>query len=117
MSAMETRHVVEKIQDDLMYVIEELLFDRTGEAKSELADILHRLPAQRAVLGDAFSDQMQALFSAALERLRRGTRHEAHDALVDLRRGLRNCVQALDGQARTYPYGTQLGQPGSAAAQ
>lgn len=104
-----------KIQDDLVYVIEELLFDHTGEARSELAEILTRLEAQAPLLGPAFAARLRDELERWLPELRHGDRVAARLALVALRRGLRNCLLRLDGQRETYPYGKELGWPGEPA--
>lgn len=107
---------IAKIQDDLVYVIEELLRDYTGEARGELVEMLHRLDAQAAVLGADFAGRLRDQLAPELSRLRGVERGAAHGALIDLRRGLRNVQLRLQGQQDTYPYGTELGWPGEAGA-
>lgn len=105
-----------KIQDDLVYVLEELLRDCTGEARSELTDVLRRLDAQTAVLGADLADQLRHWLQEELPRLRGGGRGDGHRTLIALRRGLRNAQLRLEGQPEIYPYGAKLRWPGSAVA-
>lgn len=116
MSNMDVRGIIEKIQDDLVYVIEELLFDRIGEASSELNEVLQRLEAQQAWLGEGFVLRLQRQLAVALDRMSVSDRFGAASALVDIRRGLRNCQLELVGKPLTYPYGMELGRPGEVVA-
>lgn len=112
MESTDAAALVAKIQDDIVYVIEELLFDSTGEARSELGEIVGRLAGQEAVLGPRFTGRLRELLEPALEAMRARDRRTVSVALQGLRRGLRNCQLRMAGLPRAYPYGTELGVPG-----
>lgn len=94
-----------KIQDDVVYVIESLLEGFSGEAKSEMADIVERFPAQAPLLGEVFARQLRPQLAQALELLQGREREAAVTLLIGMRRGLRNCLLRLQGMGEVYPYG------------
>lgn len=108
---------IAKIQDDLTYVIEELLRGHGGEARSEMNDLLGRLEGQVAQLGEAFAGRLRRLLEQAFRHLEVGERSAASVSLIDLRRGLRNLQLRMQGQHDTYPYGEELGWPGVSSGQ
>lgn len=107
--------LVAKLQDDIVYVLEELLFDCTGEARTELGEILARLDGQAALLGPRFTGRLRERLEPALAALRAGAMRDACLALQGLRRGLRNCQLQMRGLPQAYPYGTELGLPDRSA--
>lgn len=111
MESTDAAVLVAKIQDDIVYVMEDLLFDYTGEAKSELGEILGRLAGQEAVLGPRFTGRLRELLEPALAALRARDMRTVHLALLGLRRGLRNCQLRLAGLPKAYPLGAELGVP------
>lgn len=95
-----------KIQDDVVYVLESLLEDYGGEARSEMVDIVARFPAQAPLLGEALARQLRPQLEQALELLRGREREAVVRLLIAMRRGLRNCQLRVQGQDEVYPYGT-----------
>lgn len=107
MDKQRLRWQLDKIQDDLAYLFSELAFDRGGEAKSVLRDLLREMPEQILVLGAPLQAQLQRIIADALANMN-GDRGRAMTDLVNLRQGLRNAICRLDGDPDWYAWGTAL---------
>lgn len=103
---------LEKIQDDLVYVLEEMLFDYQGEAKSELRDLIARVDQEPQLLGVEFSSRLHDLLSSALKALQSRDTRKANIMLLEIRRGLRNTLLVLNGLPPLYRTKAALGAPG-----
>ena len=106
---------VARIQDDIVYILEELLSDCGGEARSELRCVLSRLDGQAPVLGPVVAARLQAQLEPVLLQLR-DSRPRAAATLVGIRRGLRNLQLRLQEQEALYPWARELGWPAQASA-
>lgn len=115
MDKKRLRWQLDKIQDDLAYLFSELAFDRGGEAKSVLRDLLQELPAMESVLGTPLQAQLQKIITDALADMT-GNRGRAMNTLSNLRQGLRNAICRLDGDPDWYAWGTALPLPQAESA-
>lgn len=101
---------IARIQDDIVYILEELLCDGGGEARLELRNVLARLDAQAPVLGLGVAARLHAQLEPVLLQLR-DSRPRAASTLVGIRRGLRNLQLRLGEQEALYPWAREVGWP------
>lgn len=95
--------ILQGLQDELSYVIECLLEDYTGEAKSELGSLIHQVNA--AQLDDQTRATLALLLGDALQELRRNNSNShARSALVTVRRQLYNTRLQLAARPLKYNF-------------
>lgn len=98
------------LQDDLVFILEELHGEAGREARGRLRDVLARLEAQADVLGEGHAARLYGALEPVLMLLR-SDRARAVAALVGIRRGLRNLQLRLEEQRETYPFAREFGWP------
>jgi hypothetical protein len=94
---------LEKVHEEILYVLECLVEDYTGEARRELGDIMTK----------DFYKELHALYQvhieAAINRIVKRLIHDSYDKearswLVQLRRQIRNTMTMLQSQGKLYSY-------------
>lgn len=101
--------LLEKIQDDIVYAIECLVYDHTGEAKSEVSDLVDSLSRADA-LSPEYRDSLQSSLEEILNALRLNSYDKtARSNLITLRRKIANTRLVLAGDAIKYNYANALG--------
>lgn len=100
--------IVARLQDDIVYILEELMCDSGGEARRKLREVLARLPGQAGVLGEGLAARLHAQLEPVLMQLRE-SRPRATATLVGIRRGLRNLQLRLQEQDALYPWAREMG--------
>jgi hypothetical protein len=96
--------LIEKIQEDVVYILECLVKDYTGEAKSELTDIVKWINSTSAL-----RQEYRTYIMEALDKLLTAMRNDSNDRdartnLIKIRHQLHNTLLSLKGEKPFYNY-------------
>lgn len=105
---MTQHEFMEQIQDEIVYIIECLLQDYTGEAKSEVNSLINSIKAMEG-LDSGYCKYL----TAALEKILSDLRHDnqsysARSDLIKLRQKVTNTRLQLLGRPLKYNYADVL---------
>lgn len=100
--------LLENIEDDVVYCIEALLQDFTGEAKTELSTLLSQLHGMIGLVS-GYRDGLIIALRGVLAKLRANSAsRSARDQLITLRQRVANTRLQLAGRPGKYHYAGML---------
>lgn len=103
-SFSEQSALLTRVLDDVIYIMESLFQNLTGEAKSSLSDLMSAIEGM-VELDPAYREALSRDLNSVLDRLRYDDEDSAaRDGLIHLRRSLSNTLLAEAGKPSKYAF-------------